>query len=77
MTDPEILDFCKRSTFQTLRSWHLAQKHLSVLDGVERVYGHREARAWLAGKLLMESHSEFRADHFQPDPKVLIPDETI
>ena len=76
MTDSEILDFCKRATLKTLRSWHLASKHRAMLDGVERVYGNREARAWLAGKLLREGNREFRAAHFQPDPKVLIPNDS-
>lgn len=77
MTDSEILSFCKKATFSTLKEWHLARKHRCMLQGIERVYGTNESRAWLVGKLLLESDTEFRASRFEPHPEVLIPNNPI
>ena len=76
MNSSSILDFCSRASFATLREWHLASRHLDMLNAVERVYGSREARAWLAGKLLLEGASQGRTAHFQPNPQASIPQDT-
>ena len=76
MNPESILDFCSRASFETLRVWYMASGHVHMLDAINRVYGSREARAWLAGKLLLERQGEFRARHFQPNPNTRIPDYT-
>lgn len=76
MNTQSIIDFVSRAPFSTLLCWHRAKPHLSMLKAMERTYGAREARVWLAGRVLLDEEIEFRTTHFQPDPNVSIPQDT-
>ena len=76
MNEAQIIDFCSRAPFPTLRVWHRASAHVHMLNAIERTYGAREARVWLTGRVLLDEQREFRASHFQPDPNTRIPQDT-
>lgn len=76
MNYQSLIDFCRRAPFPTLKAWHRASRHVQMLEAIDRTYGAREARVWLAGRVILDEDMEFRTAHFQPDANARIPQDT-